>query len=74
MQDHLVTHGDVGDRVADGVHPAGVLVAYRVRQLNAGLLLPLSFQDVNIGAAHTRTADLHNDVQRALRWSALVCR
>ena len=71
MRDHLVTHGDVGDRVADGVHPPGVLVTYRVRQLNAGLLLPLSFQDVNIGAAHPRTADLHNDVQRAFdgrRW------
>src|SRR4029079_15106317 len=37
MQNHLVTHGDIGDGVADGVHPPGVLVAYRVRQLNAGL-------------------------------------
>src|SRR6476659_1907074 len=64
MQDHLVTHGDIGHRVADGVHPAGVLVAYRVRQCNAGLRLPLPFQDVKVGAAHPRAADLHDDVPR----------
>ena len=37
VQDHLVALGDVGHRRADGVHPAGVFVADRVRQLRPGI-------------------------------------
>jgi hypothetical protein len=47
------------------MHPAGVLVADGVRQGDSALLRPLSFQDVDVGAAHTRTADPHDHVERA---------
>ena len=67
MHDHLVALGDVGDRRADRVHPAGVLVADRVRQLDLGLLGPLALEDVQVGAAHPGAADLDDDVERAGR-------
>ena len=46
MQDHRVADGDVGDRRADLMHPAGVLVADRVGQLGRHLLRPLPLDDV----------------------------
>ena len=66
MQDHLVPDGDVAHRCAHRVHPAGVLVADRVRQGDAGFLFPLAFQDVQVGAADAGTADAHDDVQRSI--------
>ena len=67
MQDHLVADGDVGDGVTDRMHPAGVLVADRVGQRHAGLLLPLAFDDVHVGAADAGAADPHDHVERAGR-------
>ena len=64
MHDDLVAFADVGDGRADGVNPAGVLVSDGVRQLDAGLLGPLALEDVQVGAAHARPADLDDDVER----------
>ena len=50
---------------ADLVHPAGVLVAGRVGQLDLGLLGPLALLDVQVGAAEARRADPHDHVERA---------
>jgi hypothetical protein len=51
MHDHGVAHLDVRDRRPHFVHPAGVLVTQGVGQLDARLLGPLAFLDVEIGAA-----------------------
>jgi len=63
------TEGDLDVRHAraDLVHPARVLVAGRVGELDLGLLCPLSFLDVQVGAAQPGRADLHHDVERAGR-------
>jgi hypothetical protein len=67
MHDHLVTLPDVGDRGADRLDPAGVLVADGVRQLDLRLLGPLPFQDVQVGATHTGAADLDHHIERSGR-------
>ncbi len=64
MQNHRVADPHVADRGADLVHPAGVLVADRVRQRDAHRLCPLALDDVQIGAAHAGAADLHDHVER----------
>ena len=51
VHDHRVTDLDVGHAGADLVHPARVLVAERVGQLDLGLLGPLALLDVQVGAA-----------------------
>src|ERR1700730_1355050 len=66
VQDDLVAHGDVGDRVPDRMHPAGVLVADGVGQGDSALLRPLPFQDVDVGAADPGAADPHDHVERAI--------
>ena len=66
MQDHRVAHCDVGDAVPDRMDPAGVLVPDDVGQLGVHRLGPVAVHDVQVGAAHTRTTDLDDDVQRAL--------
>ncbi len=65
MQDDRVSHRDVRDRRPDLGHPAGVLVAERVRQADAGAAVPLALDDVQVGAAHAGAADLHDHVQRS---------
>src|SRR5581483_5262230 len=65
VQDHRVSDGHVGDTLTDGVHPARVLVADRVRQLRIHGVGPLALEYVQVGAAHPGTADLHDDVERA---------
>ncbi len=45
------------------MNPAGVLMPDRVGQLNLRFLGPLAFEDVQIGAAHARTPDLHDDIE-----------
>src|SRR6266705_685471 len=54
----------VGDGAAHCRHPAGVLVAERVRQWHAGLVGPLAFDDVQVGPAYAGATDLHDDVER----------
>ncbi|KAF0963120.1 hypothetical protein MLGJGCBP_03750 [Rhodococcus sp. T7] len=66
VQDDLVADRDIGDGVAHGVDPAGVLVADRVRQSDTGLLLPLPFENMQVGAAHAGAADPHDDIEGAL--------
>lgn len=66
MQDHFVPHRDIGHRSTHGVHPTGVLVADGVGQVHPGLLLPLAFENVQIGATHPRPTDTDDDVQRSL--------
>ena len=51
VHDHRVAHLDVGHRGTDRVHPAGVLVPGCVRELDPGLLRPLTLLDVQVGAA-----------------------
>jgi hypothetical protein len=45
------------------VYPAGVLVPDGVWQFDAGLVFPLTFEDVQIGAAHTGATDAYDHVQ-----------
>src|SRR5579859_66426 len=66
VQDHGVADGHVGDRRADLVYPAGVLVAERVGQRGVHRGVPLPLDDVQVGPADAGPADLHDDVQRAL--------
>ena len=67
VDDDLVAFLDIGDRRSDRIRPAGVLVPDRVRQLNLRLLGPLALQDMQIGPAHTGSADLDDDVERSGR-------
>ena len=64
VDDHGVADLDVGHAGADLVHPARVLVAGHVGEHDAGLLRPLAFLDVQVGAAQPRGADLHDHVER----------
>ena len=48
MKDDLVALLDVRHGVADGVDPAGILVADGVGELDVGLLRPLSLEDVDV--------------------------
>src|ERR1700694_305865 len=64
VDDDLVAITDVGHRGSDRVDPAGVLMPDGVGQLDLRLFGPLAFQDVQIGSAHARSADLHDDVER----------
>ena len=63
MQDHLVPRRHVGHRVTHVVHPPGVLVTDGVGQRDTRFLGPLAFQDVQVGAADTRTADANHHIQ-----------
>src|SRR5215469_7924198 len=65
MQDDGIADGHVGDRGADLVHPARVLVAQDVGQRRVHRRVPLTLHDVQVGAAHAGPADLHDDVERA---------
>src|SRR6266566_3713240 len=66
VQDHGVTDLHAGDRGADRVHPARILVTERVRKRDPHRLGPLTLDDVQVGAAHAGSADLHDHVERAL--------
>ena len=64
VQDDGVADGHVGDRRADLVHPARVLVAEDVGQRGAHGGVPLPLDDVQVGPADAGAADLHDDVER----------
>src|SRR5450631_3020581 len=64
MHDNGVANRNMRDRRTDGMHPAGILVPERVGQRDVGLLFPLTFDDVQIGAAQSRAADAHDYVKR----------
>src|ERR1700754_3496958 len=66
MQNHLVTDGDIGDRIADGVYPAGILVADGVWQRDARFLRPLPLQNMDVGSADAGTPDPHDHVEWTL--------
>lgn len=65
VQEDGVAGMDAPDGGADLRDPAGVLVSDHGGQRDARLLSPLSLQDVEVGAAHTGTADANDDVERA---------
>ena len=64
MHDDGVADSDVLDGGADGVHPASILVAKRVGQLDVAFVFPLPLDDVQIGAAKAGAADAHDDIVR----------
>lgn len=64
MHDHGIADSDVLDGRADGVHPASILVAKRVGQLDVAFVLPLALDDMQIGAAQAGTPDTHDDIVR----------
>src|SRR5699024_6856166 len=65
VHDHRIPGGYVGHRGPDLAHPAGVLVTEDVGQLRVLDLFPLAFDDVQVGAAHARSADVDDHVPRA---------
>jgi hypothetical protein len=67
VDDDLVLLADVGHRGPDCMHPTGILVPDRVRQLHLRLLGPLALENVKISSAYTRTADLHHHIERPCR-------
>jgi hypothetical protein len=64
MDDDRVADLDVGHGRADLLHPAGVLVAEDVGQLDARLLRPLPLLHVEVGPAQAGAADAHDHVVR----------
>ena len=48
MENGLVTDFDVRHSIANGMNPASVFVADGVGELDAGFLLPLAFEDVEV--------------------------
>jgi hypothetical protein len=65
MNDNRVADGDVLHRRPDGVHPAGVLMAQGVGQLDVAFVLPLTFDDMEIGPAKSSAANTHDDIVRS---------
>ena len=63
VDDHRIADGHMVDGGADGLDPAGVLVAERVRECDAGLLPPLTLDDVEVGPAEAGPADADDDVE-----------
>jgi hypothetical protein len=59
-----VADGDVLDGGADGIYPAGILVAEGVGQFDVALVLPLAFDDMEVGSAEPRAANAHDDIVR----------
>ena len=64
MADDGVTDGDVVHRGADLVHPAGVLVAERQRQIGGHRWGEPPVADVHVGAAQPCPGDPHDHVVR----------
>jgi hypothetical protein len=64
MNDDSVADGDVLDGGANGMYPAGILVAESVGELDVALVLPLAFDDMEVGPAKPRAADAHDDIVR----------
>jgi hypothetical protein len=64
MNDDSVADGDVLDGGADGMYPAGILVAEDVGELDVALVPPLAFDDMEVGPAKPRAANAHDDIVR----------
>ena len=64
MNDDGVADGDVLDSGADGVHPAGILMAKRIGQFDVAFVLPLTFNNMKVGPAKPGAADAHDDIVR----------
>ena len=62
MDDDRVPGTHAGHRVADRLHPARVLVAEGVGELDVDLVLPDPLDDVEVGAAEAGAADPDDDV------------
>jgi hypothetical protein len=64
MNDDSVADRDVLDGGADGMYPAGILVAEGVGELDVALVLPLAFDNMEVGSAKPRATDAHDDIVR----------
>src|SRR6266699_6605109 len=64
MVNDRISDGYIAHRRANGFYPASVLMAQRVRQLHTRFLRPLSFDDMQISAAQTGTANTHDYIER----------
>src|SRR3990170_5655128 len=64
VHDDGVPYLHVGDRRADLVYPAGVLVTRSVRQVNAYQRSPLALDNMQVRPAETSSADPDDHVQR----------
>src|SRR5690349_16075024 len=63
MNNNCVTDSYIADRRSNLLDPASVLMAQRIRQRYSGFLCPLSFDDMQVGAAEARAANAHNDIE-----------
>jgi hypothetical protein len=64
VNDDSVADGNVLDSGADGMHPAGILVAEGVGEFDVALVLPLAFDDMEIGSAKPGAPNAHDDIVR----------
>jgi hypothetical protein len=64
MNDNSVADGDVFDGGADRMYPAGILMAQGVGEFDVALVLPLAFDDMEVGSAKPRAANAHDDIVR----------
>jgi hypothetical protein len=64
VNDDGIADRDVLDGRAHRVYPAGVLVAEDVGEPDMALVLPLAFDDVEVGPAQPGPADAHDDIER----------
>ena len=64
MNDDSVADGNVLNGGADGMYPAGILVAEGVGELDVTLVLPLALDDMEVGSAKPRAANAHDDIVR----------
>ena len=65
VEDHGVAWLQVLHRGADGMDPAGVLVAHGVGQYDVALVRPLTLDDVQVGTAESRSSDPDHHVIRS---------
>jgi hypothetical protein len=63
MADHRVALLESGDALANLFNPAGVLMPHDIGQIDVGLFAPDAFDDMEIGSAHTGTADANDNVR-----------
>jgi hypothetical protein len=64
MSDDNVADGNVLDSGTDSVHPAGILMAKRIRQFHVRYVFPLPLDDMKVGPTKPGAADAHDDIVR----------
>jgi hypothetical protein len=64
MDDDGIADGNVLDGGADSMHPARIFMAEGIGELDVALVLPLPFDDMEVGPAKPRAANAHDDIVR----------